>query len=139
MNPRNISTSYYARSGTLKDAYAISVYGPDWYEGKSLSLLAPPRKTVMDYKKGRITEKEYVVQYLAHITRNGETAQDLYDAIPENAILLCYETVGEFCHRRVFTTWLENETGIIIPEILSEEEIEQNQYNQLVDTLLDFE
>lgn len=34
----------------------------------------------------------------------------------EDAILLCREKAGEFCHRRLVTAWLEESLGIEVPE-----------------------
>ena len=33
-------------------------------------------------------------------------------------ILLCHDTVDEFCHRRLVTDYIELETGIYIPELV---------------------
>ena len=35
----------------------------------------------------------------------------------EDAILLCYETPEDFCHRHVVAWWAERALGISIPEI----------------------
>ena len=32
-------------------------------------------------------------------------------------ILLCHESINEFCHRRLIADYIELETGIYIPEI----------------------
>jgi uncharacterized protein (DUF488 family) len=42
----------------------------------------------------------------------GQVFQDL----GEEAILLCWEEPGEFCHRRLVANWLEEALGISIPE-----------------------
>jgi len=136
---KKIYTSNYARNGNNPDAYAISVYGPKWYNGKTLSFLAPRGRTVMDYKKGIISENEYVNQYINHITKNGTiTAQELVDRIPDGAILLCYESVHEFCHRRVFAEWIYIQTGIEILELLNPKEQKQALQQDLVDSLISF-
>lgn len=136
---KKVYTSNYARNSENPNSYAISVYGPNWYKGKSFKLLAPKHQTVIDYKKGSITEAEYIKQYLEYITRDGQTAQTLYDAIPENAILLCYESPNEFCHRRVFAEWIKYELGIEIPELLNQKELEKIKHEKLVETILIFE
>jgi hypothetical protein len=40
-----------------------------------------------------------------------------YDA--PGAVLLCFENVhaGESCHRRMFATWWEKQTGVAVPEL----------------------
>ncbi len=32
-------------------------------------------------------------------------------------VLLCFERPGEFCHRRIFAVWWEEQTGEIVPEL----------------------
>jgi hypothetical protein len=32
-------------------------------------------------------------------------------------VLLCWEKPGEPCHRRIFSKWFEEETGIVVPEL----------------------
>ena len=32
-------------------------------------------------------------------------------------VLLCFEPVGQFCHRRVFAEWFEREDGQPVPEL----------------------
>ena len=34
----------------------------------------------------------------------------------ENAILLCHEPPGQFCHRRLVAAWLEKFLNIVVPE-----------------------
>lgn len=135
---KKVFTSNYARSGKHLNAYAISVYPPNWYEGKSLSFLAPDLQTVLAYKHHNLSQKEYIIQYLKHITRHGQTAQDLYDKIPDGAILLCYESPSDFCHRFIFSKWIFNTLNIEIPEILNEREQNKLIQNNFVDSILDF-
>jgi hypothetical protein len=32
-------------------------------------------------------------------------------------VLLCYEATGQFCHRHLFSRWLEQQTGQCVPEL----------------------
>jgi hypothetical protein len=34
-----------------------------------------------------------------------------------DAILLCWEEPGRYCHRRIAAVWLETELGIQVPEV----------------------
>lgn len=38
-------------------------------------------------------------------------------SLGQDAILLCWEAPGEFCHRRVVAEWIERETGLVVPEL----------------------
>jgi hypothetical protein len=40
-------------------------------------------------------------------------------ALAAGLVLLCYEPVGEPCHRHLFSRWLEEKTGQHVPELLS--------------------
>ena len=58
-----------------------------------------------------------------------ETYTNMYDGIlakldPQrvlrdlnDAIVLCWEKPGKFCHRHLVAKWLEKETGLIVKEI----------------------
>jgi len=35
----------------------------------------------------------------------------------EDAILLCWENSGVFCHRRLVAEWFEEELGVSVPEV----------------------
>lgn len=61
--------------------------------------------------------KELEEQGLARI--NSKLQEISGRAKGERIVLLCYEKVldGEYCHRRVFARWWEEQTGIEVPEI----------------------
>jgi uncharacterized protein (DUF488 family) len=40
-----------------------------------------------------------------------------YDDLGEDAILLCWEKPGEFCHRRLVAEWIEAALGVKVPEM----------------------
>jgi hypothetical protein len=44
-------------------------------------------------------------------------AQKIFDELPENAVLLCYEKPNDWCHRRAVAEWFEKELGIEVSEI----------------------
>jgi hypothetical protein len=35
---------------------------------------------------------------------------------PERIVCLCYEPPGAWCHRRLFAEWVEQKTGLLVPE-----------------------
>jgi uncharacterized protein YeaO (DUF488 family) len=129
-----IYTSNYARSGKYSLSYAISVKPPDWYEGKCLPQLAPTWELVTGIKRGIITEEEYSTRYINLLISRKYDPQKIVDALPDNTRLLCYESAGEFCHRRVLAKWIEDSIGVIIPEWTSEEDIKKEEMlNDLVE------
>ena len=130
-----IFTSNYARSATFHLSFAISKKPPDWYTGKCLPQLAPTWELLKAYKQEEITQQDYVEVYIALLKKRQYTPQRILDALPDNSRLLCYEAPSDFCHRRVLAKWIEDDTGVIIPEYISEEQL---KLNALIDDLLEF-
>jgi hypothetical protein len=42
--------------------------------------------------------------------------RELYEALGEEAVLLCWEKPGEGCHRRLVAEWFEASLGVVVPE-----------------------
>ena len=76
----------------------------------------------LEYKK--INEDEYIKRYYDIRLRNLDIEKLFYSLnkkFGNNIILLCYESVDEFCHRRLIADYIEIETGIYIPEVSVDE------------------
>jgi uncharacterized protein (DUF488 family) len=43
-------------------------------------------------------------------------AREILDEIGDDAVLLCWEKAGEFCHRKLVAEWLSRELGIEVKE-----------------------
>jgi uncharacterized protein (DUF488 family) len=43
--------------------------------------------------------------------------RQVFDDLGEDAILLCWEAPGKFCHRRLVAAWLEKHLGVTVPEL----------------------
>ncbi len=104
-------TSNFSRSARHPHAVAISVGVPPWYHGRRYMPLAPDRAWL------RLPEAEYRPLYAARLA--GLDAHEVVANLGEDAVLLCWESPGEFCHRRLVAEWLERETGIVVPEVSS--------------------
>jgi len=124
-------TSNYKLNGKHPAAIAISVYPPSNYNGRNLKVLAPNFHDVIKLKKNQITEHQYAVNYFEKLDELDPS--DIIDNLPDDSIFLCYEDPFEFCHRRLFAMWIENKTGVIIPELLPT--INNKQYTFIQDTL----
>ena len=75
-------------------------------------------KEYLDYKKQ--IEDEYIKSYYNIRLKNLDVKELLYilkEKFGNDIILLCHESVDEFCHRRLVADYIELETGIYIPEI----------------------
>ena len=119
---KQIYTSYYARNGGHENAVSISASAPDYFKGKHIKMLAPTWEILDAYKSGEIDQLEYTKRYLKLLKQRGLTPETIYNSIPHGTILLCYEKVGDFCHRRVLAEWLELNLSVKIPEWKTEEE-----------------
>ena len=137
-----LGTSNYekAKSGNL-----VSITGDggvSWnYYGKYYKKLAPRLVTYEKYVEGlknlknikdkdeyqtykNYIEYEYIKSYyetrLLSLNIN-ELLEILYKKFGNDIILLCHESIDEFCHRRVLADFIELETGIYIPEVSIDE------------------
>ena len=137
---KEIFTSSYALNGNSPDAIGISYGIPKNYEGKTLSKLAPSGEMLrkLHDKIINYTQIDYKEAYLNLLEERGVDAQELVDELPDGAVLLCYEDSGEFCHRRILAEWIEEKTGLVVPEATEEHTEEKNKQNKLVDSLIDF-
>ena len=111
-----MNTSNFARNGRHPNAVAISSTHPKWFEGRHYRPLAPPWKLVDAYKSGKIMAETYTDSYWESVLCKLD-AQEVFDELGNDAILLCYEKPGEFCHRRIVARWFEIELGVFGVEV----------------------
>jgi len=48
---------------------------------------------------------------------DGLDPQEVFEDLCADAILLCWEAPGKFCHRRLVAAWLEEKLGVQVPEL----------------------
>ena len=107
----NLATSNFSVSGKLPNAVAISQGVPKGWQGKRYLALAPSWDLVKE-KDEAVYAARYQVEVLAKL--DPETvAQEL----GTDAVLLCWEKAGEFCHRRLVAAWLQEALGIDVHEL----------------------
>jgi len=137
---KKIYTSNYARHGKNPLAVGISLYVPEWYEGRRLKYLAPLSDMVGKIKKNEVNynQRKYTRDYLDILKARNVNAKNLIDMLPDGALLLCYESPNDFCHRHVLADWVKRKTGFIITEWKNEKELEFAKRNKVLDSLLDF-
>lgn len=133
-------TSNYKRSGMNPAAIGISYVVPGSFHGITHGGLAPTLELISAVKwdTDRITQDEYAVRYIELLKERGNTPQQIIESFSDGTIFLCYEDPGEFCHRRVLADWIEEETGMFLPEWRSDKEIKSDEHNKVVDNMLDF-
>ena len=127
--PPLIATGCYSNiPKTYPGAISISVSAPRWY-GRIPSI---PELSPKGFKNDPIPS--YVPKYEALL--RGLDAQDVVneamqlaydrakamgmshdDASNITPVLLCWEKPGQFCHRRLFAGWAEQQLSLYVPEV----------------------
>jgi len=111
-----MQTSNFSRSGSHPRAVAISRTQPRGWTGRAYEPLAPSWRLVQAAKSGAIDEDEYSRRYRAEVLSKLDPTR-VYADLGEDAVLLCWERSGAFCHRRLVAEWLEEKLGILVPEV----------------------
>ena len=83
--------------------------------GREYKKLAPKYYFLHKYKLDG-DEEFYTQQYQAEVLDQLDPKEVLRD-LGEDAVLLCYEKPGQFCHRRLVAKWLEEKLGIEVKEL----------------------
>jgi hypothetical protein len=110
-----MKTSYFAKSGREPNAVSIAGSCPHWFTGLQYKKLAPKYWFFKKYKEDG--DKEfYKEQYRKEVLDTLDPVQ-VYNELGENAILVCWEKTGKFCHRNLVREWLKKKGNIIIDEI----------------------
>ena len=118
----------------MDDERGISISGDKGkqvnYQGDYYKKLAPK----YDFWKkwhdniGKISDKEnnlfYVSSYVNNVLYNLDATNVLLKL--NERILLCYEESYDFCHRHIVACWLEDELGMMVPEL------SRNSYGEIV-------
>lgn len=107
-------TSYFSKNAKHINAVSISAKCPEWYKGREYKKLAPKYWFFIKYKTDK-DEEFYTEQYFKEVLSKLD-AKDVLKELGDDAVLLCYEKTGDFCHRHLVSEWL-NENGIKCSEI----------------------
>ena len=110
-----MNTSYFVKSGNHPNAVSIAGKSPDWYLGKELKVLAPKYWFFKKYKEDG-DEEFYIEQYQKEVLDKLDPVE-IYNMLGEDAIILCWEKSGKFCHRHLVARWIEKYLNIDIKEI----------------------
>ena|SRR3990167_4650395 len=104
-----MTTSNYKIAGHLPNAVGISQGIPRGWKGRRCKALAPPWALVKEPDPKRFNR--LYGQQLAKLDPAAIAAE-----LGPDAILLCWEKPGDYCHRRIVAKWLEKHLGIKVPE-----------------------
>lgn len=113
-----IYTGYYANMKKMpeNERYAlvsISRGNPSWMPDLLDVIELKPSWEMVELAKSHDYER-YVQMYQEKLSR--VRLQDILNQIPDESILLCYESPDKFCHRHMVRNWL-NSYGILCREL----------------------
>ena len=113
---KKLYTSYF-NSTTFDYQNAVSIAGkpPAYYNGREFKKLAPKYWFFQRYKKDK--DKEFYTEQYYKEVLNKLNPEEVYNELGQNAVLLCWEKPGEFCHRHIVAEWLTKALDIEIREI----------------------
>jgi len=103
-------TSNYAKSSNDPMAVSISQGVPKFFHGKKYPALAPSWKIV---KNPNLTVEQYKIEYQKIL--DTLDVHDVVRQLGDGAVMLCWESANEFCHRQVVAKWM-NEAGYDVEE-----------------------
>lgn len=108
-----MKTSYFAK---YKGPNSVSIARgtPAWYNGAIEPRLFPTWELINGIKKNIISEQVYEEKY-RDIILDKLDPKEIYEQYAD-FVLLCWERIGEFCHRRIVASWIEEAIGIEIEE-----------------------
>lgn len=107
----NITTSFFSGKSPRERRVCIAKRAP-FFRGPRADLFMPSDPWADDWKRAyradlqlRFTSPEILKDYLRQI-----------EAETPNAILCCFESNSEECHRRVLAAYIQEQLGEIVPE-----------------------
>lgn len=109
------TSNYWTIGKNNSKAVSIAGRAPDWFTGRQYKKLAPKYHFFKKYKKDG--DKDFYTKQFKKEVLDVLDPKEVYEELGEDAILLCWEKPGDFCHRRLVAEWLEKALGITIGEI----------------------
>lgn len=110
-----METSYFGKSLNNPKAVSIAITSPPEFKGKHYKKLAPPFSLLIKYKKDG-NALFYTKHYYSEVL-NKLNPKQVFEDLGEDAVLLCWERSGTFCHRHLVAQWLTENLKINIREI----------------------
>lgn len=113
-------TSYFAKSANNPNSVSIAGRAPNWYNGKQYKVLAPKWSFFKRYKDKNdemYKNHDFYIEHYYKEVLNKLNPQQVFMELGENAVILCWEASGKFCHRHLVSQWLMNNLGIQITEL----------------------
>lgn len=109
-----MNTSYFAKYKG-ENGVSIAKGTPIWFKGGIYKPLCPPWSLINKYKSDG--DKDYYIKRYYEIVLKNLDPIKVYNDLGSEAVLMCWEKSGDFCHRHIVAEWLEKNIGITIKEI----------------------
>ena len=113
-----MKTSYFAHKNIIANPHAVAICRgvPKWFHGRIYSPLAPSWDLLLYCKKNALSPLLCARSYFKEVLYALDP-WTVYNEIGAEAILLCWEKPGEFCHRRIVAAWFEWHLKVNVPEL----------------------
>ena len=118
-------TSYFAKVKELKELgynniVCVAGYAPMFYYNtdgaRFMPSLAPKSGWFWEWKNGHLPNEWYIQKYNETVLSKLDPNK-VVEELGENAVMLCYEKPGDFCHRHLIAEWLMKNTGVTVEEV----------------------
>lgn len=121
----NIYTSYFARVKKLQEMgfnnlWCVAGYAPKFFFDLKDAHFYPdlaPKKLWWQYWHDNNLGNEFYVEQYNNTVLSKLDPQEVLKKLGDNAVMLCYEKSGDFCHRHLIADWLSKHTGVKVEEI----------------------
>jgi len=121
----NLYTSYFAKVKNLQECglnnlVCVAGYAPKFFfdldEAHFYPDLAPRKEWFWEWKNKHLSNDWYIGKYNETVLSKLNPEKVVAD-MGDNAVMLCYEKPGEFCHRHLIADWISKNTGITVEEV----------------------
>lgn len=121
----NIYTSYFAKVKQLQESgfnnlVCVAGYAPKFFydtpNARFYPDLAPRKEWFWEWKNRHLPNDWYIGKYNETVLSKLNPEKVVED-LGDNAVMLCYEKPGDFCHRHIIEDWLHKNTGIEVKEV----------------------
>lgn len=111
-------TSHFRNMPNIPNAQAISIarWPPRWWGNRRRFITLAPSIGLLNRTKAGLPWPDYVTEYNRDVLAKLDPTKVISD-LGNDAVLLCWETPGDQCHRRLVAAWLEKALNIKVPEL----------------------
>lgn len=119
-------TSYFAKVKDLKkmgfsNLVCVAGYAPKFFfevdDARFYPDLAPRKPWFWEWKNKHLSNEWYIERYNETVL-NTLNIDDVLHDLGEDAVMLCYEKPGDFCHRHLIADWMKKERGVEVEEVV---------------------